>query len=312
MYQQSQADWPVLHNYHTSINSFPMGASASNNPLDGSIFWMGWSAQGLMLSYLEQTPLYNAANFSFDPVQNVGGHVNSTVVNTKINAFLCPSDPNSGKALPDFLVINNYYASQGCSVQNTPTIASGLFCYNNCYGIQNCTDGTSNTIAFGEALVGNDKYMVYPGNGVSSCPGCNQFATNTDANDSATVTTQVLQNLTTCAQLFPVNVRSATNISANRGEIWAWGAEGTSMFTTILPPNAASYGRINQCRYGCNCGLGSVDHSDISGSSSNHPGGANFLFADGSVRFMKSSVSIITYWALGTKDRGETISSDSY
>jgi prepilin-type N-terminal cleavage/methylation domain-containing protein/prepilin-type processing-associated H-X9-DG protein len=305
-----------LHNYHTSINSFPMGASASNNPLDGSIYWMGWSAQGLLLNYLEQTPLYNAANFSFDPVQNVGGNVNSTVVNTKINGYLCPSDANSGKALPDFLVINNYFASQGTSVQNTPTIASGLFCFNNSYGIQSCTDGTSNTIAFGESLVGNDKYSTYPGNGVSYCGSCTQFPTNTDANDimsgGVVVATQILNDFTQCGSLFQSNARSATNISGNRGEIWAWGAESMSMFNTLIPPNNKSYGGYNQCRYGCQCGLGSADHSDISNASSNHPGGANYLLADGSVRFIKESIGVKTYWSLGTKDRGETISSDSY
>ena len=47
-------------------------------------------------------------------------------------------------------------------------------------------------------------------------------------------------------------------------------------------------------------------------SSSNHPGGCNFLFADGSVHFLKSSIAIKTYWALGTKANGEVISSDSY
>ena len=48
------------------------------------------------------------------------------------------------------------------------------------------------------------------------------------------------------------------------------------------------------------------------GSSSNHPGGANFLFGDGSVHFLKSSISIKTYWSLGTKSNGEIVSSDSY
>ena len=47
-------------------------------------------------------------------------------------------------------------------------------------------------------------------------------------------------------------------------------------------------------------------------ANSNHPGGANFLFADGSVHFLKSSINIKTYWALGTKANGEVISSDSY
>ena len=42
------------------------------------------------------------------------------------------------------------------------------------------------------------------------------------------------------------------------------------------------------------------------------PAAANFLFADGSVHFLKSSIAIKTYWALGTKANGEIISSDSY
>ena len=47
-------------------------------------------------------------------------------------------------------------------------------------------------------------------------------------------------------------------------------------------------------------------------ANSIHPGGANFLFADGSVHFLKSSIAMKTYWALGTKANGEVISSDSY
>ena len=42
------------------------------------------------------------------------------------------------------------------------------------------------------------------------------------------------------------------------------------------------------------------------------PAAANFLFGDGSVHFIKSSISMRTYWALGTKANGEVISSDSY
>ena len=47
-------------------------------------------------------------------------------------------------------------------------------------------------------------------------------------------------------------------------------------------------------------------------ATSNHPGGCNFLFCDGSVHFVKSTVAITTYWALGTQTNGEVLSSDSY
>ena len=43
-----------------------------------------------------------------------------------------------------------------------------------------------------------------------------------------------------------------------------------------------------------------------------HPGGVNALFADGSVRFVKSSIDGVTWRALGTVAGGEVISGDSY
>ena len=43
-----------------------------------------------------------------------------------------------------------------------------------------------------------------------------------------------------------------------------------------------------------------------------HPGGVNFAMADGSVRFIKSSINLPTYRALGTRASGETISADQY
>ena len=47
-------------------------------------------------------------------------------------------------------------------------------------------------------------------------------------------------------------------------------------------------------------------------ANSLHPGGVNVCFADGSVHFIKSSVSLQTWWALGTRAGGEVISSDQY
>jgi prepilin-type processing-associated H-X9-DG protein len=52
--------------------------------------------------------------------------------------------------------------------------------------------------------------------------------------------------------------------------------------------------------------------SSFINSSSFHPGGANFAFADGSVRFIKDSVSMLTYQQIGTRNGGEVVSSDSY
>ena len=46
--------------------------------------------------------------------------------------------------------------------------------------------------------------------------------------------------------------------------------------------------------------------------ASNHPGGVNICFADGSVHFIKNRVNLFTWWALGTRNGAEVISSDSY
>ena len=52
--------------------------------------------------------------------------------------------------------------------------------------------------------------------------------------------------------------------------------------------------------------------ASVVAAASRHPGGVNNAFADGSVRFIKSSVSYQTWAALGTRAGGEVVSSDSY
>ena len=89
----------AMHNYHTSNNSFPQGCAASFNSINpGCIAWSGWSAQALMLGYMEGSPIYNACNFMIDPFStSISPAVNGcTGVYTKIAAFLCPSDGNAG------------------------------------------------------------------------------------------------------------------------------------------------------------------------------------------------------------------------
>jgi prepilin-type N-terminal cleavage/methylation domain-containing protein len=120
----------ALHNYHTAIDRFPMGCS--KNPLFGPNDtdaqwgygrWTGWSAQALLLGYLEQTPMYNAANFALGPGaggQMIGSYPNSTIYNSVINSFLCPSDPNAG-----FDRSNSYHASIGSTTYESPINTPG-------------------------------------------------------------------------------------------------------------------------------------------------------------------------------------------
>jgi len=116
-------------------------------------------------------------------------------------------------------------------------------------------------------------------------------------------------NLVQALQACTTAYKSNMNLVNDNGVRWAWGAVGMALFQTIVPPNSTQY-PWNDCRTGCaQC---SPDDSSYSNSQSNHPGGANFLFADGSVKFIKSTIAMQTYMALGTKANGEVISADQY
>jgi prepilin-type processing-associated H-X9-DG protein len=57
-------------------------------------------------------------------------------------------------------------------------------------------------------------------------------------------------------------------------------------------------------------GYGSVPDAFPPGS--NHPGGVNMCFADGSVKFIKNTINLQTWWAIGTRNGGEVVGSDQY
>ena len=82
-----------------------------------------------------------------------------------------------------------------------------------------------------------------------------------------------------------------------------------TLFQTIVPPNSKTY-PWNSCRADCaGCG---PDDSIFSNAQSNHSGGVNVLFADGSVKFVKDSIDMRMWMALGTRAGGEVVSSDAY
>jgi prepilin-type N-terminal cleavage/methylation domain-containing protein len=89
----------ALHNYHQTIDRFPMGKSESAFQIGyagGYAGWTEWSAQALLLPYMEQSPIYNAINFSFCGGYSYGQYSNGTAWTRLISAYLCPSDTNAG------------------------------------------------------------------------------------------------------------------------------------------------------------------------------------------------------------------------
>jgi prepilin-type processing-associated H-X9-DG protein len=314
------------------MDTFPM--AVSKNPLFyagdpdnewGYGRWTGWSAQALLLGYLDQMPLYNAANFSWGPgaAGTLGGSAsNSTVYNTVISSFLCPSDPNAGRQRS-----NSYHASIGSTTYESPITTPGMFAAFTCYGIRDCTDGTSNTIAFAEALTGRavantgntsqgDAYRGdvlenanSPGTGGQGADDpSGYYGTSAQFLSAAANTAAVLAGLQACAQA--AASPSSASYSTMRGFTWSDGNGGWTYTNTIQTPNRDAIFSGGGCRFNCaGCG---IDSSFSYAVSSNHPGGADILMADGSVKFIKDGISRQTWWALGTRNGGEVISSDSY
>jgi len=86
------------------------------------------------------------------------------------------------------------------------------------------------------------------------------------------------------------------------------GFAGATLFNTITPPNNPQYAWAS-----CEATTGiTFAHAGFINATSNHPGGANYCFVDGSVHFLKSSVNIRTYWSLGTRAGGEVIDASGY
>ena len=79
-----------------------------------------------------------------------------------------------------------------------------------------------------------------------------------------------------------------------------------TLFNTIATPNYSS-NNWTDCGYTSSGSL--VNYSN---AGSYHPGGVNVGMADGSVKFIKDSVSRNTWWSLGTKSNGEVIDASGY
>jgi prepilin-type processing-associated H-X9-DG protein len=270
--------------------------------------WGTWSAQSLLLGYLEGQPIYNACNLNLTPWWGDGFLINLTVSNTVLSMFICPSDglspvpPNSQQYGGN---TNNYFNSYGTTTDsfNNPQ-STGVFAHLAAYGIQNITDGTSNTVAFSEALVGSPNTQWVPfRDGVAAGPNLFQ----NKLLDATTNLPALMADLATCNNFFSTHQFPASD--EDKGIRWAYGGMGVTSFVTIVPPNSPQY-NWGGCRLD-NAG-GGFSFGQYMNATSNHPGGCNVLFADGSVHFIKSTLAMQTWWALGTKANGEVISADQY
>jgi prepilin-type N-terminal cleavage/methylation domain-containing protein/prepilin-type processing-associated H-X9-DG protein len=261
-----------LHNYLDSRGTLP--ASYSNYP--GTQF----SALSMILPQMEQTPLFDAINFSWvysDPV-------NSTALNTKIGGFLCPSDrenpiPARGAATNYMANMGSWIVWQAATGPNTGLPEpNGVFRANYCAKLADITDGTSNTAFFSERILADgSNAIVSPKADVFFHPGA-----PTSVDEAVQLCNGV--DINNLANQFPLFM----------GAPWMLGQH---VYVHVTGPNTRSCGFFISLRMSMP-------------SSSSHPGGVNVLLGDGSVRFVKDSVSLAPWRALGTRAGGEVISAD--
>ncbi|WP_165231914.1 DUF1559 family PulG-like putative transporter [Aquisphaera insulae] len=328
----------AMHNYVSANEALPPVSVDNQRFSNGSdIPGMGrqnWSQHARLLPYMEQGTLYNAINWNFgarwddgnngyypkDPVGNppddgaaMGGMAipQMTVLVTMINSFLCPSDTNPGGS--GKMVVNgtsklvgtfNYPVNIGLNRRITGGVADSSWkltgpnyvasnwdnAVNTTTNLTTFQDGTSNTVIFSEWIKGQAVGTGSSKNGLLEVYNLGQNS-----------------NYVTSDYKFKQICDAVPITNANQNWQWKgewWGFGGTTIYSHTQTPNRTScaYGDVGQD------GRGTIT---MIAASSNHPGGVNTLFMDGSVRFIKSSINYQSWYAVATPDGGEVLSADS-
>jgi prepilin-type N-terminal cleavage/methylation domain-containing protein/prepilin-type processing-associated H-X9-DG protein len=266
-----------------------------------------------LLPFMEQQALFNAINFGF-AWNSTATNANSTVYRSTVNSFLCPSDGNNPSIARGGTTIapTNYGNNIGVcrsftnGIFDGPAYSVDLPSMGAIVSLASITDGTSNTAIFSEWVKGKGNLATNPPPGPQVI-----YVSTTQFQASGGVYTPAVTGgsfQSTLAQLNASCTSQGTPVWDKKGYSWmdSW-CGGGGGYTHIMAPNAVS------CDFSNDVGNGSPqpDHGMV-GPSSNHSGGVNMGFLDGSVRFIKNSINLGAYWAIATKAGGEVISADSY
>jgi len=310
----------AMHNYENANQAFPPSGAYG---FSGGAFVIGnqISPTARIMAYSEQAPLFNSMNFNLEYVDPS----NNTIKSTKLNVLSCPSeiyttaatDPSDGTFYPtnygwcmgDWFIWGGIPGAAGSWGNQTRS----MFSVNLSRPISSITDGTSNTLFAAEC-------KAY----VPQLRHC--FPAGTNSPGGLTPTSYP----TTTAQAVAfIAANSGTCKQQDVGH-WRWidGASPYSGITTGLSPNAhVGFLAVNVSKNpgGTNYTNGYLDFDWLSTDENDggptfgaltarsfHPGGVNSLFVDGSVKFIKDSVNLMTWQGLGSVNGGEVISADSF
>jgi prepilin-type N-terminal cleavage/methylation domain-containing protein/prepilin-type processing-associated H-X9-DG protein len=265
----------AMHNYEGALSTFPPGLP---------IFFRAFSPHAQLMPHVEGDNTFRLIDFTRSPVPTTipvfdDGSANLAPARIRVPLFLCPSDKDS---IPNSQFSGtNYVACTGTGLVNQGWLdnGDGVFKQTTPRRVTDITDGTSNTVAFSETIKGG-----------------NATGTGTDPRE-------FYKQIP--LRFFPPYLdagacSSSSTWVGNRGERWTTGRYGDAgLYNHFYTPNSTSPDCVN-----------SVGGAGWTAARSRHSGGVNALMCDGSIRFVRDSISAQTWYAVATITGGEVISSD--
>ncbi|QEL19195.1 DUF1559 domain-containing protein [Limnoglobus roseus] len=304
----------ALHNYEATANHLPPVIPAEQKPPYVGSSWLppyfySWSVLAHLNPHLEQTAIRNRMNIELPmyqpiPVLTVFPE-NRFAVSAVVPMFLCPSDkmqPVDGGYGVDLFGPTNYVACFGSGMNNgnpkvygSPWGADGVFRAKVKGQLLEASDGTSNTAAFSESLLGSDL--------------------NEAINDGVTPPGTPDQIYRVIGMPFtPKNcedpyVNGSWNYLQKRQFSWASGEVRCSSYNHYYTPNTKKYDCVTSLTGEA---IGTVWEAQwtaigLKAARSRHSGGVNVMLLDGSVRFVRDAINPATWTALSTRAGNEPL-----
>jgi prepilin-type processing-associated H-X9-DG protein len=258
-----------MHNYHDTHLVFPVVIYGGyGDPLAVGGYTQTSRSYGplmRMLPFLEQKPLYETCNTTFNSM-TATGHLA-----TSLPGFLCPSDP----------------APKQVTETNVFITGNTLVGRNNYRGVMgndwNWGTYTNNTV--GPANATPDSFE--DNNGIF-------YAFSIRKPRSSAAVTDGLSNTLAFGET-AFNENFANNATSGR-PTYSWMHTAGSIATVATPLNHTDEKTAATATFDLRHGFSSL-----------HPGGVQFLLADGSVRFLSETIALGVVRGLGSMNGGEVV-----
>jgi prepilin-type N-terminal cleavage/methylation domain-containing protein/prepilin-type processing-associated H-X9-DG protein len=290
----------ALHNYESTFKAFPPARNPFSPPPP-----LVHSALARLLPYVEQDNIGRLIDFNSPPIFFAGttppSAGNYTASITVVKLWICPSDGINGvvpgdaslAVKPDGTIsTTDHYAGTNyvtCVGSGSAAVNWGKYANSDgmfgqvAYHIADVTDGLSNTVAFSESLQGQ---------GGGAEPGTASSVLQNAQRQVLTLPGSTVTDDATCSQ----TSGSGGYWSNLRGAKWINGHYADANYNHHLLPNDP--------RWDCS----NASHNPGQAAArSNHTGGVNVLFGDGSVHFITNTITPVIWQSLATRNGGEVI-----